>query len=113
MAAKSPEAFSASSTRLTLSKNSAQSTSDISRMLVMMLRTVTLEAPWRWCSSCTTRSVSRLPGAQLVLEPQQRRRDLGILVAQALHELHGERRRELAERRFQSMQRIRHRRAAR
>jgi hypothetical protein len=51
MAAKSGEVFSASSTRLTLSKNSAQSTSDISRMLVMMLRTVTFEAPWRRCSS--------------------------------------------------------------
>jgi hypothetical protein len=47
MAAKSLEEFSVASTRLTLSKNSAQSTSDIRRMLVMMLRTVTLEAPWR------------------------------------------------------------------
>ncbi len=47
MAAKSGEEASASSTRLTLSKNSAQSTSDISRMLVMMLRTVTFDAPWR------------------------------------------------------------------
>ena len=34
-----------SSTRLTLSKNSGQSTSDSSLMLVMMLRTVTLEVP--------------------------------------------------------------------
>ena len=37
----------ASFTRLTRSNSSVQSTSAISRMLVMMLRTVTLLAPWR------------------------------------------------------------------
>ena len=45
--AKSLPSRSTSSTRLTLSNNSAQSTSDISRMLVMMLRTVTFDAPCR------------------------------------------------------------------
>ena len=47
MCAKSLPARSTSSTRLTLSKNSGQSTSEISRMLVMMLRTVTFDAPCR------------------------------------------------------------------
>ncbi len=38
---------STSSTRLTLSKNSGQSTSESILMLVMTLRTVTLDAPCR------------------------------------------------------------------
>jgi hypothetical protein len=47
MAAKPLDSRSSSSTRLTLSKNSGQSTSESNLMLVMMLRTVTFEAPWR------------------------------------------------------------------
>jgi hypothetical protein len=47
-------ARSASSTRLTLSKNASQSMEDIHRMLVMMFRTVALAAPWAWCSRATT-----------------------------------------------------------
>jgi hypothetical protein len=39
-----------SSTRLTLSKKSAQLMEDIHRMLVMMLRTVTFAAAWAWCA---------------------------------------------------------------
>ena len=54
--AKSLPARSASSTRLTLSKKSDHSNSEISRMLVMMLRTVTFEPPCRWCSSLTIAS---------------------------------------------------------
>ena len=50
-------ARSRSSTRLTLSNSSAQSMSEISRMLVMMLRTVTLDAPCRCWACCTTSSI--------------------------------------------------------
>ena len=50
---------SRSSTRLNRSTSSDQSTSEISRMLVMMLRTVTLPATCRWCSACTTPSAVR------------------------------------------------------
>ncbi len=46
MSAKPLPDRSASSTRLTFSNNSVQSTSEIRRMLVMMLRTVTFVAPW-------------------------------------------------------------------
>ena len=49
-----------SSTRLTLSNSSAQSMSEISRMLVMTLRTVTLDAPCRWCA-CSTTSPTDVP----------------------------------------------------
>ena len=42
--------------RLTLSKNSVQSNADISRMLVITLRTVTFIAAWRWCSTRTISS---------------------------------------------------------
>ena len=58
---------STSSTRLTRSNSSVQSTSEIRRMLVMMLRTVTLAATCRWCTSRTTRrrrSVPARPGAR-------------------------------------------------
>ena len=47
---------STSSTRLMRSTSSVQSTSEIRRMLVMMLRTVTVAAPCLWCSSRTTAS---------------------------------------------------------
>ncbi len=47
---------STSSTRLTSSNDFGQLTSAISRMLVMMLRTVTFDAPCRWCSSRTISS---------------------------------------------------------
>ena len=47
MRVKSLPDCSTSSTRLTDSKNSGQFTSEIKRMLVMMLRTVTFDAPWR------------------------------------------------------------------
>ena len=45
--AKTPCVRSSASTRLTLSKNSVQSTAEISSMLVIALRTVTLMAAWR------------------------------------------------------------------
>ena len=45
-----------SSTRLIRSNSSDQSTSEMRRMLVMMLRTVTFAAPCLWCSSRTTSS---------------------------------------------------------
>ena len=54
--ARSLPARSALSTRLTLSKNSDHSSSEISRMLVMMLRTVTFEAPCCLWSSRTSAS---------------------------------------------------------
>ena len=65
-------------------------------MLVMMLRTVTFVAPWRWCSSLHDRSAVVPCAVEPLLEPQQRRRDLRILVAQPLHELHRERARTAA-----------------
>ena len=75
-------------------------------MLVMMLRTVTLEAPWRWCSSWTTRSVS-VPAARSSLSSQTSAGvNLRILVAQPLHQLHRERRRQLARAALPFVQRI-------
>ena len=62
-------------------------------MLVMTLRTVTFIALWRWTSSRTIWSVLVSCGGQPVVQPAQRRRRVGIAVAQALGELHGERRR--------------------
>ena len=53
MSAKPLSARSAASTRLMRSNSSVQSTSEIRRMLVMMLRTVTFMPPCRWCSSRT------------------------------------------------------------
>lgn len=47
MLAKSLSERSTASTMLASSKKSGQFTSEISRMLVMMLRTVTFDAPWR------------------------------------------------------------------
>ena len=88
------EAVSASSTRLTLSKNSAQSTSDMSRMLVMMLRTVTFDAPWRWCSSCSSCSELGFVCASSSSSHSSAGVIFGILVAQSMHQLHGERRRQ-------------------
>ena len=44
------------STRLTLSKNTCQSNAEVRRMLVMMLRTVTLIAACSWCSARTISS---------------------------------------------------------
>ena len=55
-------ARNASSTRLTLSKNAGQSKVDISRRLVMTLRTVSFVAAWRWCST-RTRSSGAVPRA--------------------------------------------------
>src|SRR5439155_1420074 len=56
MLAKSLPIRNVSSTRLTLSTSSTQSKSEISRMLVMTLRTVTFVAPCLWCSSRTIAS---------------------------------------------------------
>ena len=67
---------------------------DIERMLVITLRTVTLDAPWRWCSSRTTASAV-VPGRrQAAFQPCERGRDLRVLVAQALQQLDGEGRRQ-------------------
>ena len=71
------------STRLTASNSSAQSMAEISRMLVMMLRTVTFEAPWRCCacstasstvSPCCARRSSSQPSAGMVRGSWPRRR---------------------------------------
>ena len=83
-------ARSAASTRLTLSKNSAQSNVDIVRMLVITLRTVTFIAAWRWCSWRTSSSGDVPRPASCSLEPASAGVDVGILLAQALDELHRE-----------------------
>ncbi len=56
MSANGLSARSAASTRLTLSKISAQSRVEMSRMLVITLRTVTFIPPCRRCSSRTISS---------------------------------------------------------
>ena len=82
-AAKALSARSRASTRLTDSKNSAQSVSEIRRMLVMTLRTVTFDATCRSCTWCTTSSivvpcrrscVSSQPTAGVVVGSWSRRR---------------------------------------
>ena len=55
-----------SSTKLTLSTNSAQSNHEIRRMLVITLRTVTFIVAIRWCSSCTSSSAVALGRQQLL-----------------------------------------------
>ena len=86
-----------SSTRLTLSKNSAQSTSDIRRMLVMTLRTVTFDRALALMLA-RARSRRRSCPARASRSSSQRSAgvDRGILVAQPLHQLHGEGRRQTA-----------------
>ncbi len=82
---------STSSTRLTLSKNSSQSMEDIHRMLLMMLRTVALAAPWAWCSSATT-SLEDVPWAASFRSSQSRAGMIDcVLVAQPLDQLDCER----------------------
>ncbi len=60
-------------------------------MLVMMLRTVTLAAPCRWCSSRTISSAVVPCAARRPSSQRERRRHARILVAQALDQLHRER----------------------
>ena len=76
--------------------------SEISRMLVMTLRTVTFEAPCRCCACCTDVVDRRALQPQPLLEPAERRRRPRILVAQALGEL---RREQLGQRRRRSASR--------
>jgi hypothetical protein len=58
-----------------------------------MLRTVTFAALWR-CSSSRTTLSGDAPGLQQLLDALQRRGNVRITVAQALHQLHGERARQ-------------------
>ena len=60
-------------------------------MLVMMLRTVTLAAPCRWWTVAHDGVGRRSLQYQALVEPGQRRRNLRVLVAQPVHELHCER----------------------
>ena len=87
MAPKEEPARSVSSTRLTLSKKSAQSRVDIIRMLVITLRTVTFIAAWFWCSVCTSSSGDCPRAASCSSSHRRAGVVCGILVAQPLHEL--------------------------
>ena len=60
-------------------------------MLVMMLRTVTVGGALPLVLVVHDRVGRRSLCRQMLVEPGQRRRDPGVLVAQPLHELHGER----------------------
>ena len=87
MLSKSPSAARTASTRLSRSNNCFQSTSEIRRKLVMMLRTETFAAPcWRWTSR-TAVVGRRVLDRQTLVEPCQRGRDPRILIAQPMHEL--------------------------
>ena len=90
MAPNRLSARSAASTRLTLSKNSAQSKVAIVRMAVITLRTVTFIAAWSWCSTRTSSS-GDVPSAESCSSSHRSAGVVcGILLAQALDELHGE-----------------------
>ncbi len=81
-----------SSTRLTLSKKSGHSKADISRMLVMMLRTVTFMAACCWCSRRTIIVRGGVLLRQPFIEPSQDGANVGIHIAQPLQQV-GQRKR--------------------
>ena len=56
-------------------------------MLVMMLRTVTFIAAWRWCSACVTSAIGAALLLDALLEPLQLARHPRVEIAEAVGEL--------------------------